>query len=267
MYWLLIPAGLFFFREKIAQILAPILPQVGALRAAFFLHCGLLLTASLYIIPIEFVGFGFIKRPAYLMSMWFTTISSIFTLTGNYGPPPTPQGLSIKAPRESFQKFSVQLQPWLQKATMSADFPWLFFSLIFLTAYPTLWALAILGRRSLWSVCTVCARDHPESRLFKLFASTWQKLKAREAEVLDKSALAEVMLGLWLVVSIALPTRQILTCFLYWNYLRIRFQVPRSKPAHTKAWMLLEQKTGFLWKIGPLCKLRDLAVGWFTKSP
>jgi len=270
MWWLAIAAGAFFFRGKIAQLLAPVLPSMSPLRAAFFMHCLLLISGVVYVLPLELVGFDFVKRPAYLLSMWCTTLSSIFALKGNYGTPPMPEGFSIRNFKESFQKFSVVLQPWMQKAMLSVDFHFLFFSLIFLTAYPSVWVLLILGRRSLWNVCTVCTKDYPESRLWKMFEGTWKKLQARNTEVLEYSALGEVAMGIWLAVAILLPMRQFLTCILYWNYLRMRYQVPRSHEQHKKAWGVIAEKTSFLFKVpvvGPLgCKARDYAVGWFTRT-
>lgn len=236
------------------------------LRVSFFMHFLLLISGILYALPLELVGVGFVKHPAYLMSMWCTTLSSIFALKGNYGSPPVPENFSIRAPKQSFQAFAVKLQPWMQKAMMSVDFHFLFFSLIFLTAYPSLPVLLILGRRSLWSVCTVCAKDYPENRLWLMFFPTWMKLQAQNAQVLEYSALAEVALGLWLAISICLPMRQILTCILYWNYLRMRYQVPRSHEQHKKAWGQIAVKTAFLFKIPFACKIRDYAVGWFTRT-
>jgi len=271
MWYLAVAAGLWMFRGKIGQYLGPFLPQVQPTRAAFYLHGVLLIAGVLYVIPFEFVGLGFLKRPSYLASMWATTLGCILTLKGNYGSPPFPDNISfsggIAGIKQSLASFSMQLQPWLQKAMMSVDFHFLFFSLIFLAATPSVWVLLILGRRSLWSVCTVCAKEHPENRLWLMFAPTWAKLQAQNPKVLEYSALAEVLLGLWLTVAIFLPMRQILTCVLYWNYLRMRYQVPRSHEVHKKAWEQLEGRVAPLFKMVPLLnKPLDMAKGWFTKT-
>merc|ERR1719382_398419 len=141
--------------------------------------------------------------------------------------------------------------PWLQKAMMGVDFHFLFFALIFLTAYPSLLALAILGRRSLWFVGTYCKNNTPGNTLWLRVAPSWEKLKAREEEVLSYSTLAEILLGFWLVVALVLPTRQILTCILYWNYLKTRYQVPRSHQQHAQAWGKLYQQAAPLLKVAP----------------
>jgi len=266
MWWLAVFAGLYFFRGKIAEKLAPILPTLAPLRASFFMHCLLLVSSVLYILPLELVGIDMFKRPAYLASIWFTTLSSIFALKGNYGSPPFPENFSIRAPKQSFQSFSVVLQPWIQKATQSVDFHFLFFSLIFLTAYPSVWVLVILGRRSLWTVCTICSKDYPTNRLWLMFEPRWKALQAQNAMILEYSALAEVLLGLWLAVAIVLPMRQILTCILYWNYLKMRYWVPRSHDVHKKAWGLIAQKTAYLFKVPGTSFVRDKAVAWFTSN-
>lgn len=269
MWWLVVAAGIFFFREKIAQVLAPWIPSLEPLRAAFYGHLLLLVAGALYIVPFELVGLGIVKRPAYLASMWASTLASLMTLKGNYGAPPFPENLSLggglSGIKQGFQEFSMKLQPYLQeKAMPSPDFHFLFFSLIFLAAHPSVWVVLILGRRSLWSVCTKCSKDHKENRFWLMFAPTWEKLQKQNAQVLDYSALAEVLMGLWLTVALFLPMRQILTCILYWNYLKMRYQVPRSHPTHLKAWQMMFQRVAPLFKAIPLLnKPLDMAKGWF----
>lgn len=264
MWWFAAVAGLYFFRGKIAQVLAPLLPNMQPQSVAFYGHCALVAAGVVYAIPFELVGLGVLKRPAYLASMWGSTLSCMFTIKANYGSPPFPENFNIKNWKQSFQEVSVKLQPWLQKAMMSVDFHFLFFSLIFLAAYPSIWVLLILGRRSLWSVCTSCEKSTPPHRVFGMFAPTWAKLKAQNEKVLEYSALAEVMLGLWLTVAIFLPMRQILTCVLYWNYLKMRYQVPRSRVQHEKAWMQLQGNIAPVLKMLPILqKPIDMAKKWF----
>mmetsp|Transcript_5714 Transcript_5714/g.10260 ORF Transcript_5714/g.10260 Transcript_5714/m.10260 type:complete len:274 (-) Transcript_5714:82-903(-) len=268
MLWAIIPAVLFFFRRKIAEKLAPVLGALDPQKTAVQGHLMTVVFAALYILPFEFVGLGVLKRPAYLTSLWSNVLTLIWSIKSNYGAPPTPSfgaaGFSFSGLKASAQNALQQLAPWLQKAMMGPDFHWLFFVLIFLTAYPTVFAVLIIGRRSLWSVGTYYAKNQPDSRLWKAFSSTWDKLKAREAEVLQYSTLAEILLGIWLVVSWALPTRQILTTFLYWNFLKTRYQVPRSQQAHLQAWQMLGQKVDpIVSKVPILNKPIDLVKGWF----
>merc|ERR1719217_183580 len=102
---------------------------------------------------------------------------------------------------------------------MGNEFHFLFFAMIFLSAPPCVLVLAVLGRRSLWSVCTYAEKNRAENALWKKFAPIWAKLKVQEKEILLYSALVEIAQGLWLTVQLFLPTRQVLILILYWNYL------------------------------------------------
>lgn len=268
MWWIAIFAGLYFGRSYIAKFAAPFLPDISPISAAFYLHCIVIVGSVVYAIPLELVGFGIVKRPSYLLAMWSTTLSSILTLKGNYGSPPFPENFSISNFKQSFAAFSVKLQPWLQQAMMSVDFHFLFFSLIFLAATPSVWVLLILGRRSLWTVCTTMAKNESKSRLWLMFAPQWDKLKAKNTEVLEYSAMAEVLLGLWLTVALAFPMRQILTCILYWNYLKMRYQMlnMKGKTEHKKAWGQLGARVQPIFDKVPIIeKPFTMAKDWFTR--
>mmetsp|Transcript_105974 Transcript_105974/g.309961 ORF Transcript_105974/g.309961 Transcript_105974/m.309961 type:complete len:273 (-) Transcript_105974:65-883(-) len=261
MWWLIIPAVLFFFRGKIAQRLAPWIPDIPPQKTVLYGHLVMVGSALVYILPLEFVGLGAAKRVAYLVSLWSVVGTSILTIKANYGGPPMPANITFS----NFKQVLIPaLQPWLQQVMMGADFSFLFFALIFLPAYPSIVALLILGRHRLWHVCTYCSKNLPENKLWLKFAPYWAMLKAKEPQVLSNAALAEILLAFWLTVSLFLPTRQIITCFLYWNYLRTRFQIPRSHELHAQAWRQIGQKAEPLLKaLPPLQKPIDMAKGWF----
>lgn len=264
MWWLVVAAGLYVFRGKVAEKLAPMFPEMTPQKQSFYGHVMVLLAGSIYVLPIEFVGLGMVKRMAWLASLWSNIITAGMTIKANFGTPPMPQAMSIAAIKETM----VVMQPWLQKAMLSPDFHFLFFSLIFVTAYPSIFPLAILARRSLWSVGTHCSKNAEDGgRLWERFKPTWEKLKAKEPEVLHYSAVAEIMLAFWLTGSLLLPTRSILTCFLYWNYLKTRYASPRSQAFHAKAWRQLEQKASPVFKMAPfLQKPIDMAKAWFQPT-
>lgn len=187
MLWLAIPVGLYFFRERIATTLAALPARKTVVQG----HLITLVLGLLYILPVEFVGLGVLKRPAYLGSLWCNIFTLLYTLKSNYGAPPLPQisGFSMSNWRQTGQAALQQLAPWLQKAMSGVDFHWLFFVLIWIAAYPSVWAVVIIGRRSLWSVGSYCSNENlpetaswRESRPWKAFAPTWAKLKQREAE-------------------------------------------------------------------------------------
>jgi len=261
MWHLALFAALFFFRKQIAQRIAPLLPALPPQKAVFYGHLVTVVAAAAYILPLEFVGLRGVKRLAYLASLWSTILTSIFTIKANYGAPPVPEGLSLSNWR---QVCATTLQPWLQKAMTGVDFAFLFFALIFVTSNPSVAALLILGRHRLWAVCTYCSKNTPESRLWLAFAPTWAKLKAQEQQVLAYAATAEILLAFWLTVSLLLPSRQILTCIMYWNYLKTRYQVPRSHELHAQAWRQLGQQIQPALKAVPILqKPIDFAKGWF----
>lgn len=262
MWWLVVFAGLYCFRAKIAQIVGRFIPDMPPNKMSVYGHGITLAAALVYIVPLQFVGLAIVKRPSYLLSMWSTVLTCILVIKANNGPPPMPQEMSFSC----LKQHMVTMQPWLQQAAASVDFQFLFFSLIFLTAQPSIWVLFILGRRSLWAVCKFCAKSPPDSMLWRSFAPYWAKLQAQEAQVLLYSALAEVALGIWLTVALLLPGhRQILTCFLYWNYLKMRYQVPRSHEQHLKAWKMLEQRVRPVLQAVPILeKPIDMAKGWFA---
>lgn len=270
MWPILIAGGLYMFRSQITKVLEPVLskfrhylPETTPQKNAFYGHLLVLVGGVVYVLPIEFVGLGGMKRMAYLISLWSTIATSGMLIKVNYGTPPVPQisGFSMAALKELMPA----MQPWLQKVLLSVDFHFLFFSLIFVAANPSLFALLILGRRSLWTVCSYCTKNaEAQGRVWQLFKPMWEKLQQKEPEVLQQSALAEIMLGVWLAVSLAMPSRQILTCFLYWNYLKTRFQAPKSAKHHVKAWGQIGATAQPVLKMAPfLSKPIDMAKDWF----
>lgn len=278
MWHLLIIAGLWMFRGKVGAALAPLtqklglyLPATTPQKNAFYGHLLMLLGGVIFALPIEFVGFGWLKRLGYLLSLWSVIVTSGMNIKVNYGDqfPGMPQmsGFSIAAIKQTASQMMPAMQPFLEKALLSVDFHFMFFALIFVVANPSLFAVLILARRSFWAVCSYWVKTpEAQGRLWQLAKPLWEKLKAKEAEVLQQSALAEIMLGFWLTVSLFLPSRQILTCILYWNYLKIRYQaaVAGKSKHHIQAWDQIGNSTQPVLKMVPfLQKPLDMAKGWF----
>jgi len=261
MWWLAIFAVLYFFRGKIAERLAPILPSFSPQQAAIYGHAATLATGAIFVLPIEFFGLGAVKRFCYMTCLWSNIFASGITLKANYGSPPMPEKISISALKSLANG---PLQEYLMKVTPSADFMSLFFCLIFMPAYPSLPVVALLGRRSLWTVCGHCQKTGQGGRLFAMFKPRWEALKTQEQRVLLAGAVGEILLGFWLTVSIALPSRQLLTTFMYWNYLKMRYQSPRSNQLHSQAWKSVEATVAPVLRVAPfLQKPIDMAKGWF----
>lgn len=264
MYWLIGVAALVLFRKQLAGFLAPYMATIPPNRLAFFGNLTTLVSAALYILPFEFVGLGVLKRPSYLLSLWSVVVTLAWSIYSNHGSPPLPENFSFSNWRESLASMQMRLQPWLQKALLGVDFHFLFFALIFVSAHPSVFALAILCRRALWSVCTHAGKEMAENPLWKRFAPVWAGLKAKEAEILHWSVMMEILLGFWLVVSLLLPTRQFLTLILYVNFLKTRYQVPRSQAMHAKAWAQIGKTIEPAVKALPILqKPIDMGKAWF----
>mmetsp|Transcript_118630 Transcript_118630/g.335545 ORF Transcript_118630/g.335545 Transcript_118630/m.335545 type:complete len:268 (-) Transcript_118630:192-995(-) len=264
MMWLLFPVGLFLFRGKIASFIAPYVPVLSPQKTSFYGHVVTLCASIVYVLPIEFLGLGMLKRPAYMLSLWSTILNAMMTIKANYGFPQLPENVSFS---NITQACTTSIQPWLQKVMMGGpEFHFLFFALIFLTAYPSVVPLVILDRRSLWSVCTYCSKNTPTNPLWLRFKPTWEgKLKPKEKEVQLYSALAEIGFGIYLAVSVILPTRQLLVTVLYWNFLQNKYRVPRSHDVHLQAWRLVGQRVEPLTKALPfLQKPLGMAKDYFT---
>mmetsp|Transcript_119744 Transcript_119744/g.346106 ORF Transcript_119744/g.346106 Transcript_119744/m.346106 type:complete len:274 (-) Transcript_119744:215-1036(-) len=270
MWWLVAAAGLYVFRGKIAQRLAPYLPAMNPQMISYYGHSCTLFTGIVYVMPIEFLGLGTVKRVAYMMCLWSAVLTAVMAMKANYGSPPLPEGSPFAMVKGLMSGGMPRpLQEWMQKAMTSIDFHFLFFAVNFVTAYPSIIPVLILGRRSLWTVGTHCSKT-PEAggRLWAMFKPRWEMLKAREEEVLLYSALGEILLAFWLTASLLLPTRQFLCCFLYWHYLKIRYMTPRSHKLHDKAWRQLGQQVAPVLKVAPfLQKPIDMAKGWFPAPP
>eukprot|EP00929_Paragymnodinium_shiwhaense_P119764 TRINITY_DN91662_c0_g1_i1.p1 TRINITY_DN91662_c0_g1~~TRINITY_DN91662_c0_g1_i1.p1 ORF type:complete len:265 (+),score=28.59 TRINITY_DN91662_c0_g1_i1:96-890(+) len=263
MYWLAVPALLFMFRGKIGSLLSRVVGQVTPSQVSFYGHCMILLSAILYVIPL-----GSVQRIFFMLCMWSTVSTAIYTLSVNYPLPPQIGMLSLRNFAQIKEVMTVHMAPWLEKAIQSVDFHFLFFALVFLAAYPSIWPVAILGRRSLYTVCTYCAKNDAKNMIWtKVLKSQWEnKLKPREKEAQLYSALAEIVLGFYLAASLLTASRQIFTTFLYWQYLTIRYKVPRSHETHNLAWMQMGKKVDPLLKAVPILnKPIDMAKGFFQQ--
>jgi len=276
MWWLVVFAGAFFLRSYIAKFLAPILPNIDGLRLAHYLNLALLFSAVAYILPIQLLGLGDIKRWLYIASMWCAVLSCGATLKTNYGaywPDLSGVSFSIRNYKETLSTVGMKMQPFLQQAMQSADFHSLFFSLIFLTSAPSIVVVFCVARRALWIVCTNCSKAETPNRLFSLFQPTWKKLLDKKDDVMLYESLAQVVYGLWLLVGLITPFRQIVTCVLFWHYLKMRFNVPTAMeqkankpPQHRKAWAVVAEKTKPVFDSLPILnKGVDFVKNWFAQ--
>lgn len=264
MWMFLVPLALWFLGPKIFQKIAPYLPTIEPQQAVFMGHLVVLQGAAVYVLPIEFFGLGAVKRMGYLACMWGSVGTCLWVLKSNIPAPPIPQGLSFSMLRSGLSQHLAPMRPWMMQVQQSIAFHFLFFGLIFLTAYPSLIPVGILARRSLWDVASQCNKADSERFVWRKFKPWWDKLQAKNEAVLVYSALAEVMLAFWLTANLILPSRQIITTIMYWQFLVIRYQVDRSKKYHAQAWQSLDTSTAPLFKAVPILrKPVDMAKGFF----
>lgn len=256
-------ALLFAFRGKIAAYVAPMLG--GDVNKVNFYAYGVVFAASLlYLVPLELLGFGEVRRVFYVAALWAQVLNSGFTVYGTARAkgrhPPQLTSFSMAGLKSAM----MAAQPFFQEVMSSKEFHFLFFALIFLTAYPSVLVLCILGRRALFVLCTLAPKYAANSRVWRWFEPRWQQIRQQEKAIVFYSTLAEVGLGFWLVVQMAMPSRQIMTTFVYWNYLKIRYQSPQSSALHSTAWAFLHTKAEPLFRTFPFLNTPlSYAKNWF----
>jgi len=253
MLWLFLAlagAALVFLKKK---NLIPDVPFPSFLKGiispntlALALHSLCALTSLSALFGAEFVGIP-VKFPSFLVCL----LSSVVTIITNYGAP-------------NMSDYSV----WLSNVAQSADFPFFMISMIFIAKSNGLAdyiALLIIARRSLWFVATHLNKSQAESRLWKFVQPTWQVAKSIEDKVLLMSATCEIMIAFWLTLLLLTPQRQFLSVFVYWNFLRMRYQAPRSHGHHERAWAVIGDKAEpALRRLGPLAGGLEKIKRWFT---
>lgn len=256
-------ALLFAFRGKIAAYVSPMLG--GDLNKINFFAYGVVLMASiLYVVPMELFGLGGLRRVSYVVALWAQVLNSGFTVYGTARSkgklPPQLNSYSM----EGLKSAMMAAQPFFQEIMSSKEFHFLFFAVIFLSAYPSVPVLCILARRALFVLCTLAPKYAQTWRVWLMFEPRWQMIKQQEKEIVAYSVLAEIVLGFWLVVQIATPSRQIMTTFMYWNFLKVRYQSPQSNASHAAAWRTLQAKTAPLFQALPFLNMPlSYAQNWF----
>ena len=196
-------------------------------------------------------------------------VSSIYVVVTNYGLPSVSRG-AIRQP----------LQEWFAKCMNGAEFPFLFFSLAFLNdnasqvggvipfGIADYASVVLIVRRSIWSLGTHGAKAWTSNGLWNRFGSrVWSFLKVKEGRVMEWVNLTEIMIGFWLIVLVLTPARQLMNVFVFWNYLRIRYMAPRSRPGHALAWSKIDAKTKSIRSAVPFLEMPiGYASRWFNQT-
>jgi len=216
--------------------------------AVLMLHITCAITSSAYFIGVEFLGI-----PVTLLAFLSCLMSSVVTIVSNHGVP-------------QISNYS----QWLSTVAQGADFPFFMISMIFLSKSLGLAdavGLLIILRRSVWFICIHASKNYSTTNVWKSIEPFWVSAKSIEEKVLLMSATCEIMIGFWLFILILTPQRQLLSLFVYWNFLRMRFVAPRSHAVHQRAWEVIgENINPVLSKMGPVQGLVGRAKPWFTNS-
>lgn len=239
-----IPARL---NQILSQLASNTQNQIMQFQSLVLLFCGL------YMFPFDWMGLQ-INYLFWNGAIWTCIMSSALTIGANNGPPP------IKA---GWQECKV----YLAKISQAAEFQWFFFAIIFVGANPFFGVLLILARRSFFIVFkaaqkqTAVLSKHPQ---WETIRPLFETMSAKESDILLKATVAEIALGFYLILMLLTPERQLVTTFIYWNFLRMRFQTPRTRKNQDEAWALVHQKTDpIVSKIPGSGKILDMAKNYF----
>ena len=196
-------------------------------------------------------------------------VNSGYIITVNY--------ILVEDPRQP----SKPLKEKLALCMTGAEFPFLFLPLMFMSAFATeafggsvfpfaigdYLVVLILVRRAVWFLGTHGSKSWVNTKPWIMVgAPVWGNLKPREAQILHFSVMAEIFIGFWLILLVLTPARQLINTFVYWNYLRMKYLAPRSRPGHTAAWESIDNLTAPMRAKFPFVeKPLILAKQWFNK--
>jgi hypothetical protein len=194
-------------------------------------------------------------------------LASVLVILANYGLPKISRS-AIRQP----------LQEYFARCMSGAELPFLFFSLMFTNdATSKQLGLIPLGlgdyisvvlivRRSLWFLGSHGSVAWKGIGVWdRYFQPLWLRLNARTNSIVELASFIEILLGFWFIALLLTPARQLMVCFVYWNFLRIRYLVPRSRASHLTAWSRLDSATLKLRQSVPLLdKPIAFVKNWFN---
>lgn len=224
-----------------------------------------LLSGADFVSPQSTSGFvfGTAQSWAATASFLLMVVSSLVTICSNYGPPPIRE-------ENRWQK----CQEYLQKLTLQTEFQWLMYAFILVncTILPvfTLLALALPARRAMWIVLTYVDKKLGPQAMEQIpngksVIEMWRQLKTQQAMVTLYSGLGEILLGIAFVGTLLTPERQVISAFIYWNWLKIRYQTAKDKTALNQAWQMVDAKFAPLSALPGVGRIKQKAVDWFQR--
>ena len=162
------------------------------------------------------------------------------------------------------------------KVSVSPDFQMLFFSLIWISVgasggLASLVVCLILGRRAVWSVAAVATVALPENAIWLRLKPHWESIKANQDNILQYMTFLEIGLGFLLIVKLFFPSRLLLSTFLQWQFLKMRYmtemQAKGGKGRHITTWGLVDTRTRpYLDKVPMVAPVINYAKKWFTAA-
>lgn len=258
---LVLPAVIAYFAINRWEMIKPYMPSK---MVAFFdqlrrspqmlvmqFQTMVLMFTAAYMIPLDYIGLP-IQGYFYSGAIFMALFASFTTVVSNYGVPP------VKT--EGWEG----CKKWLGILSASTEFHWLFYSFMFLSATPFILVLLIPARRAMWTVMKFASKNFAGHPQFLAIKSKWDQIEAQEGHILKMASVGEIVLGFYLVIMLLTPARQILTVFMYYQFLKMRYHTPRTQKTAAEAWNYIGEKTNpYVEKLPPLQKAIDMAKSYF----
>ncbi|XP_028556409.1 uncharacterized protein LOC110115017 isoform X3 [Dendrobium catenatum] len=181
-----------------------------------------------------------ISDKAYQLSLLGATFSALFLLYSHFGIPRTWNQPGI--------------QTWLQSVMVAREFINLPYSIVFVTS-GTPFKLALIPVLS-WSVQHVTKflrRNFKHSILYRKYLDKtcrWVDVNITTIRILSSNA--EVALGFLFIISLFSQRRSIIHTFMYWQLLKLMYNVPATCSYHQTVWSTIDRTiTPFINRYAP----------------
>eukprot|EP01061_Rhynchopus_euleeides_P016864 TRINITY_DN28202_c0_g1_i1.p1 TRINITY_DN28202_c0_g1~~TRINITY_DN28202_c0_g1_i1.p1 ORF type:complete len:238 (+),score=71.97 TRINITY_DN28202_c0_g1_i1:132-845(+) len=203
----------------------------------------------------------------YTAAIFASVMVGGYTIRANYGMPAL-EGFSFSNWRAALQP----VQMWVARVMQGSEIQYLMFAMVWMSAPPSLAVAVVLGRRSLWSVCTRMSASYAESTAWRVLGSIWTPLKAQEVRILKLCVQLEILLGFVVIFRIFTSGMSgALSAYMYWSFLRMRYTVAlNAKPTnaarlHREVWAWAYTTAEPLLSAVPILNTPiDMASKWFT---
>ena len=215
-----------------------------------------LFLAALYLVSIPLSRF-FSRRMYQMFFYLVMMISGMKTVVARPVPP--------------FRPFSLPgWQAWFAGASGSSDFQYMFMAFILLPQRPMTMAVVSPGCLAVYhSMAFLKKKFHgtavwEKTRLDRLHA----RLVRNQQSALMLNASAEIAIGFMAFMQLLSPGRSVSLVFVYWNFLKMRYNCPDAAKYHKQCWALLGQRAdGYGLRRHPLvARGLSWAQAWFERG-